>query len=81
MANANNENNSTLYFIVGGLVVLALIFGFMVWSPAHMAGTSSAAIEPAAGTTAQTDQTKIEYNNGDSANSVTKTTTTQTNGQ
>ena len=55
MATTNEENNNTLYFIVGGLVVLALIFGFIYMSNGmpseRMAANENAAVTPAAGTT------------------------------
>ncbi|MDB5492115.1 MAG: hypothetical protein JWO78_1964 [Micavibrio sp.] len=81
---ANNESNNTLYFIVGGLVVLAVIFGFAMWGPYDMTGSSQSSIQPAAGgysassSGTRTDQTKVESQN-DGSGSVTQTTTTQSN--
>ena len=77
----NNESNNSLYFIVGGLVVAALVFGFMVWGPVKIAGVNLSTLEPAAGTSTQTDQTRVEYNYDDGGKSITKTTKTQSEKQ
>lgn len=47
MANRNNDGNNSLFFIVGGLVVLAVIFGLFLWTPGD--DTNPADIAPAAG--------------------------------
>ena len=78
-----NDSNNGLYFIVGGLVVLAIIFGFAMWGPYDMSGSTQASVQPAAGSYSEssatrTDQTKVESGN-DGSGSVTQTTTTQTN--
>ena len=75
---ATDGSNNSLYFIVGGLVVVALVFGFIVWGPSRDTGTSPAAIEPAAGTTTQTDESRVDFNFDDDVKSVTKTTTKKT---
>jgi hypothetical protein len=82
----SEESNSGLYFIVGGLVVVAFLFGFMMWNPGTT-GTSPADISPAAGysepatpTETRTDRTRVEYQNnatGDSSVSETTKSTTQ----
>lgn len=38
---ADNESNNGLYFIVGALVVVAVLFGFYVYGGGNMRGTSS----------------------------------------
>ena len=47
MANRNENGNNTLFFIVGGLIVLAVIFGLFLWTPRDE--TNPADIAPAAG--------------------------------
>lgn len=49
------EDNNTLYFIVGGLVVVAFIFGFIYFN--SRAGSDDVSkIAPAAGYTAPVDE-------------------------
>lgn len=43
---ARNDGNNTLFFIVGGLLVLAVVFGLFLWTPGD---ESPADVEPAAG--------------------------------
>lgn len=61
---ATNESNNTLYFIVGGLVVLALIFGFIYFYTGNPGDRTIAGTSPAAGTasTMERDETKTEIN-------------------
>jgi len=58
------EDNNTLYFIVGGLVVVAFIFGFIYFN--SRAGSDDLSkIAPAAGYTAPADtnaDSKTEFN-------------------
>jgi hypothetical protein len=54
----NRESNNTLYFIVGGLLVLVAVFGFMFYNgnlsaPSPAAGNSTAAVE--------TDTTRTDF--------------------
>ena len=63
---ATSESNNTLYFIVGGLVVLALIFGFIYFYTGEPTGRTIAGTSPAAGTaTLERDETKTEININD----------------
>ena len=43
---ARNDGNNTLFFIVGGLLVLAVVFGLFLWTPGE---EGPADVEPAAG--------------------------------
>ena len=65
-----SEDNNTLYFIVGGLVVVAFIFGFIYFnSRADSDGLTN--IAPAAGYTAPADtdtDTRTEFNIFDNDN-------------
>jgi len=63
---ATSESNNTLYFIVGGLVVLALIFGFIYFYTGEPTGRTIAGTSPAAGTTStlEREETKTEINIG-----------------
>lgn len=63
---ATGESNNTLYFIVGGLVVLAVIFGFIYFYTGAPTGRLIAGTSPAAGTsTLEKDETKTEININD----------------
>jgi hypothetical protein len=64
---ATNESNNTLYFIVGGLVVLALVFGFIYFYTGEPTGRTIAGTSPAAGmsSTLERDETKTEININD----------------
>ncbi len=74
---ADTESNSGLYFIVGGLVVLAILGGFLMWPGDRVATTSSYnTVAPAAGTTdTQSDQTRVEFDGSGNPDSVTRTET------
>jgi hypothetical protein len=53
---ANPENNNALYFVVGGLVIVAVALGFFFLNPNSKYGK----LEPAAGTPQGTYQTHID---------------------
>lgn len=57
-----SDNNATLYFIVGGLVVLALLFGFIYFNSGATTGVEKVA--PAAGYETTTDRNMNEYGTG-----------------
>lgn len=69
---ANTERNNNLYFIVGGLVVLAVIFGFIFWNADR--NNELGELEPAAGTSTQMDQTEVDLN--DDGGTITHTDST-----
>ncbi len=47
---ATSDQNNMPYFIVGGLVVLAIVFGFIYFYTVDPAGRGVAGTSPAAGT-------------------------------
>lgn len=58
-----SDNNATLYFIVGGLVVLALLFGFIYFNSGSTTGVEQ--LSPAAGYgETSTDNRMNEYGTG-----------------
>ncbi|MBI2234507.1 MAG: hypothetical protein HYU57_05920 [Micavibrio aeruginosavorus] len=57
-----SDNNATLYFIVGGLVVLALLFGFIYFNSGSTTGVEQ--LSPAAGYGTTTDRGMNEYGPG-----------------
>jgi hypothetical protein len=83
MIMADTESNNSLYFIVGGLVVLAILGGFLMWPGDRVAPTSSTTyntVAPAGGTETQSDETRVEFDDEGNAGSVTRTQT-ETNQQ
>lgn len=83
------NNDGGLYLIVGGLLVAAIVFGFVVWGRSGTT-TSYTNIAPAAGTpssyssstttekstTATPDSDRDSYNSGTEQRSTTTTTHT-----
>lgn len=79
MIMADTDSNNGLYFIVGGLVVLAILGGFLMWPGDRAASTANTAsystVAPAAGAGTQSDRTSIEFNDDGNGASVTRTET------
>lgn len=54
------NNDGGLYLIVGGLLVAAIVFGFVVWGRSGTTSTSYTNIAPAAGTPSYSSSTTTE---------------------
>ncbi|HTK86025.1 MAG TPA: hypothetical protein VL625_13155 [Patescibacteria group bacterium] len=84
------NNDGGLYLIVGGLLVAAIVFGFVVWGRSGTTSTSYTNIAPAAGTpssyssstttdkSTNTTSTPDESGYGSSTEQRSTTTTTHT---
>lgn len=89
MANSNNKNDSnTLFFIVGGLVVLAVVFGFIYMDNGSMKTaapvseriverTNTTTILPGEPTTSTSQNTGSEANETEPAAGQSSPTTTE----
>ncbi len=56
----DNDSSNTLFFIVGGLVVAALIFSFVYYGKPRSYEAAPQTIAPAAGGPADQDQTRFD---------------------
>lgn len=76
----NDESNNTLYFIVGGLLVVLVLIAFTIWGPITMAPED---ISPAAGTSTSYESTTTtetsDVTDEDSADETRSTTERNTN--
>lgn len=71
--NYNDDSNTSLYLVLGGLLVVAIVFGFAYWG--RHSNNNLANIEPAAGTPSYSSTT----NTGTTGNTGTDNTGYGTN--
>lgn len=76
--NYNDDSNTSLYLVLGGLLVVAIVFGFAYWG--RNSNNNLGNIEPAAGTPgySSTTNTGNTDNSGYGTNDMNNTNNTNT---